>query len=99
VLGQLIAARLAIELVLAAVDLRRLPQDLARGLLIAEIGLRAAFAATFVPSIATTPTDTSPARRQRPSTPVNSSASASSWRTRNSAIVEWSGTRLEQITR
>ena len=37
-LGQLIAARLAVELVLAAVRLRRLGQDLARDLLIAAVG-------------------------------------------------------------
>jgi hypothetical protein len=37
-LGQLIAPRLAVELVLAAVHLRRLGQDLARDLLIAAIG-------------------------------------------------------------
>jgi hypothetical protein len=37
-LRQLIAARLAVELVLAAVDLRRLGQDLARDLLVAEVG-------------------------------------------------------------
>jgi hypothetical protein len=49
---------------------------------------REAFAASFVASIAITPTDTSPARPQSPNTPVKSSASAASWRTRNSAIVE-----------
>jgi hypothetical protein len=39
VFGQLVAARLAVELVLAAVRLRRLGQDLARDPLITAIGL------------------------------------------------------------
>jgi hypothetical protein len=40
--------------------------------------LIAAFADIFVPSIATTPTDTNPARLQSPSTPLKTSPSARS---------------------
>jgi len=47
-----------------------------------------ALAAILVPSIATTPTDTSPARAHNPSTPEKISPSARSCRQRNSAIVE-----------
>ena len=47
-----------------------------------------ALAAILVPSIATTPTDTSPARAHRPSTPENTSPSGRSCRHRNSAMVE-----------
>jgi hypothetical protein len=63
------------------------------------LAVREAFAAIFVPSTATTPTPTNPALWQRERTDVNACASAASWRTRNSAIVEWSGTRFVQITR
>jgi hypothetical protein len=63
------------------------------------LAVREAFAWTFVPSIATTPTLTNPAFRHRERTDVNSSASVVSWRRRNSAIVEWSGTWFAQITR
>jgi hypothetical protein len=87
-LGQLVPALVAVELVLTALDLRRLSQDLARDL--TEVAVRPidALAAMFVPSIATTPTDTSPARAHSPSTPENTSPSGRSCRQRNSAIVE-----------
>jgi hypothetical protein len=52
-----------------------------------------AFAATFVPSMATTPTVTSPASPHSDRTEVNSSAGAS-WRLRNFEIGESSGTRI-----
>jgi hypothetical protein len=52
------------------------------------LALIAALADIFVPSIATTPIDASPARAHRPSTPENTSPSGCSWRQRNSAIVE-----------
>jgi hypothetical protein len=42
----------------------------------------------LVPSIAITPTFTSPAFLHSDSTELNNSASAASWRRRNSAIVE-----------
>jgi hypothetical protein len=58
-----------------------------------------AFADIFVASIATTPTFTNPARAHTASTSVNNPASAVSCRTRNSAIVEWSGFRFAAITR
>jgi hypothetical protein len=58
-----------------------------------------ALADIFVPSMATTPTDASPARAQSPSTPQKTSPSARSWRQRNSAIVEWSGATLPATTR
>jgi hypothetical protein len=54
---------------------------------------------SFVPSIATTPVETSPALAHSTSTEPNSSPSAASWRTTKRAIVAWSGTRLAQITR
>jgi hypothetical protein len=52
-----------------------------------------------LPSSATIPTDTTPARADSTSTCVNVAASACSWRTRNRAIVAWSGIRFAQITR
>jgi hypothetical protein len=87
-LRQLIATRLAIELILGSVDLAGLLQDLAGELLVVEVAvMRRAFAYIFVPSIAITPTFASPACRQSPSTSLNNSARAASWRTRNRAIV------------
>src|SRR4051794_13783936 len=62
-LGQLVAAPVAVELVLARVDLGRLGQNLARNLPEVAVGVARALAAIFVPSIATTPTNASPARR------------------------------------
>jgi hypothetical protein len=47
-----------------------------------------AFAAIFVPSIATDPIVARPARAHSPSTPENASPNGRSCRQRNSAIVE-----------
>jgi hypothetical protein len=52
-----------------------------------------------VPSIATIPTLTSPARAQSKSTPEKSSEIACSWRARKRAIVAWSGTWFAVMTR
>src|ERR671924_474897 len=98
-LRQLIAARLAVELVLAPVRLRRLGQDLARDLLIAAICSASGVRGDLRPVDRDNPDPDQPALRQSERTDVNNSASAASWRTRNSAIVEWSGTRFAQITR
>jgi hypothetical protein len=49
--------------------------------------LRDAFACSLVPSTAITPTLTSPPRAHSVKTSPNSPASASSWRSRNRAIV------------
>jgi hypothetical protein len=81
-LGQLIAALVAVELVLAAVGFFRLTEDLADDLAVDALGW------IFVPSIVITPTDTNPASRHRPSTSSNRSAISDSCRRRNSAIVE-----------
>jgi hypothetical protein len=97
VLRQLIPASLAVERVVAGIRLRRLRQDPRAICSWPRLAVREAFEAIFVRSIATTPTLTSPAPRHRDCTEVNSSASAVSWRRRNSAIVEWSGTWFAQI--
>ena len=65
-LGQLIAALLAIELVLLAVDPGGLLEDLLRDLPVITVGVLDAFACTFVPSTAITPTFTNPARGTTP---------------------------------
>jgi hypothetical protein len=65
-LGQLVAALGAVEVVLATVDLGRLGEDLARDLAESRFASLDASAAILVPSIATTPTDASPARAHTP---------------------------------
>jgi hypothetical protein len=87
-LRQLIAARLAVELVLAPIRLRRPGQDLARDLLIAAIGSPRGVRGDLRPVDRDSPDPDQPALRQSERTDVNNSASAASWRTRNSAIVE-----------
>ena len=52
-----------------------------------RVDSRLAFPAIFVPSIATTSGRTSPACAHNPSTWLNTSASAISWRSTNRAIV------------
>jgi hypothetical protein len=88
VFGQLVAALVAVELVFAAVDLRRFFENLPGDLTEVTVRVDRGVADIFVPSIATTPTDAKPARLQRPRTPLKTSPSACSWRRRNSAIVE-----------
>jgi hypothetical protein len=87
--GQLITARIAELLVLLAINPVGLLEDLLRDLLVVarRVASRLAFACTFVPSIAITPTFASPASAQSPSTSPNGPASAVSWRRRNRAIV------------
>ena len=67
-LGQLIPALIAIELILGLIDRLRLRQDLPGDLRKSRVDSRLAFPAIFVPSIATTPGLTSPASAHSPST-------------------------------
>jgi hypothetical protein len=84
---QLVAARLPVALILGRIDRLGLLDDLARELLIIEVSLRDAFACSFVPSTAMTPTLASPLRAQSVSTSPNRLAIASWWRSRNRASV------------
>jgi hypothetical protein len=74
---QLVATRLAVELVLGRVDGLGLFDDLARQLLVVEVLVRDALACTFVPSTAITPTLTRPLRAHSVSTSPNRPAIAS----------------------
>jgi hypothetical protein len=87
-LGQLVAAFLAVELVFFAIDPVRLSEDLPGDLLVVTRGVIRRARVNLVPSTAITPTLTSPASPHNANTSVNKPASATSWRLRNSAIVE-----------
>jgi hypothetical protein len=86
-LGQLITARLAIELILGLVGRPGLGEDLARDPVELVVELGAGVPAIRVPSIDTTPGLTNPARSDSLSTSPNSSDNARSCRQRNRAIV------------
>jgi hypothetical protein len=86
-LGQLVAARLAVELVLGRVGRLGLGEDHPPDLVELVIDLGLAFPAFRVPSIETTPSRTNPARSQSASTAPNSSANARSCRQTKRAIV------------
>src|SRR3954452_13988545 len=79
-LGELVAARLAVELVLGRIDLGRLLQDFLGDLLVVARRVMGRCGRDLVPSTATMPTFTSPARAHSPSTPPNSAGIACSWR-------------------
>jgi hypothetical protein len=85
---QLVAALAPIELILATVGSAASSRISRASWPKSRLALIEALADIFVPSIATTPTDASPARAHKPSTPENTSPSARSCRQRNSAIVE-----------
>jgi hypothetical protein len=87
-LPQLMAARISIELVLAAVRLRRPRQDLARDLLIAAVGLARGVRLTLRSIDCDDDDEQQPRQPQTPITPGESSASAASCRRRNCAVVE-----------
>jgi hypothetical protein len=53
-----------------------------------------AFASSFVPSMATAPTRSSPASRASSSTRRNAASNAARFDRRKAAIVSWSGCRL-----
>lgn len=86
-LGQLVAPRLAVELVLGGVDPARLLDDLLGDLLVAAVRVMGRGRGDLRAVDATIPTLTSPARAQSESTPENSSEIACSWRARKRAIV------------
>jgi hypothetical protein len=96
---ELVTAGLAMLAVLALVGLGRLPQDLGDlGLDLVQVRL-ALLAATLVPSSAMSPRRIRPAAEHSRTDWTSSSARAATWRTRNRAIVTWSGELLPASTR
>ncbi len=87
VLWQLIAARISVELILGFVCRSGLGEDFSGDLPVVTFDSGLAFAFTFVPSIAITPTFTNPAFAHSESTWEKSSASGTSWRSMKRAIV------------
>jgi hypothetical protein len=79
------------------VDLLGLGENLAHHPLIARVRVHRHERRQLCPSIAITPTVTSPAFLHNDNTEVNNSPSAFSCGQRNSAIVHWSGARLARI--
>ena len=101
-LRELVAASSAESCLLGRVCLRRLLEHalhLAADLRVAAVRVLGAFAFSFVPSSATSPTESRPASAHRRKTSVKTPASACPWRCRKRAIVEWSGQALAVMTR
>ena len=101
-LGQLVPAGVAVLEVVSLVDRGGLAQDLGTSpasLSWVRVAFSAALPASLVPSSATVPTRTMPAAAHSSSNATRNPASAVSWRTRNRAMVTWSGVWLAARTR
>ena len=99
VLGQLVAASLAVDLVLGGVDAAGLLEDLGGDLLVGADGAVAGRRGEFGAVDGDHADVDQAGLAQRPSTWPKRSPRASWWRTRKRAIVAWSGTWFAQITR